>query len=629
MMNSGFQSCSPVLHESQIVEGTLCHQVEMERRESVQPSKFEEEWIDKLGLDFHEDEESHKAKEIEESSDDSSDDLSSISSSSDDGFRLPKRVVKRQIKARKLLQRLKKTNPSLVYARSDLSGTSLLRPNKQGLSNYFDVNAARLNKGKRANSKESWLKYEYVEENFPNPHGLKFSSCFETGNLSLVWLTSTHPDTYYIELSPDSCSKSGRALAHLSFKVKGPRCLEDSIELTGEENEPATKTITFRIINVNTDMTEFSVFGRKASHRPEEHLCQKCNQDQIKKLEARAAKKEETTGYAFLDKAMKAKKEAQEALQSSSISKSSLEALNNYHCTCKSIKTGWDLAAKGKVYDNNQEWMAIEKNIRHRSQDLKTMEFTYTFDDPYETIHFSLIEPQDPFLVSNPPSSEPTLSRPLFHSLSAFPSFYNILGLDRYHLLTNNRILVVVGGERAGDCTAGGLFLGIQKAYWEGVKAQRENKAFRSTKEALGDAGEFIRQRVKLLMLPSLNSDGAAMGNQKESLRSSDPETSWNEPYDEIKAAKRLIGRLAEYNKIVGVVRIVGRPQQKSVGLVKEVSDLNQPQDSQKAYNTAVSFLNQHCNHFDTSECQYTLVNLVIALFQNLVRPVALSTLLI
>jgi hypothetical protein len=118
------------------------------------------------------------------------------------------------------------------------------------VNHYFDYHRAKVNKIKSKHKQTDWIKREYTERNFSNPQGLEFRSCYETGNLALVWFVSTHPTTFYIELSPDTNSADGSCsvLGTFSFSV-------------AYATKPATP-ITFRIINVSTSLKDFKICSK-------------------------------------------------------------------------------------------------------------------------------------------------------------------------------------------------------------------------------------------------------------------------------------------------------------------------------------------------------------------------------
>ena len=153
-------------------------------------------------------------------------------------------------KAFAFLKALHDKFPMLVYARTDIGCQSLLRPNSLALNNYFDYHRAKVNKIKSKSKQTDWIRREYTERNFSNPQGLEFRSCYETGNLSLVWFVSTHPTTFYIELSPDTNSAEGSHAVFGTFNF--------SVAYTTRPTRP----ITFRLINVSANIKDFKIFSK-------------------------------------------------------------------------------------------------------------------------------------------------------------------------------------------------------------------------------------------------------------------------------------------------------------------------------------------------------------------------------
>ena len=141
----------------------------------------------------------------------------------------------------------------IVYARTDRHCQSLLRPNSNGYCNFFDYESAKANKLRKRKSRYNWIKNEFVERNFANNHGLEFGSCFENGNLSMVWHAPTHPSTFYLEISPDTNSNSNEIASNGNFMF--------SVTYSKRPKVP----LTFRIMNVRPLLKRFSVLT-KSSH---------------------------------------------------------------------------------------------------------------------------------------------------------------------------------------------------------------------------------------------------------------------------------------------------------------------------------------------------------------------------
>lgn len=104
----------------------------------------------------------------------------------------------------KYLDQLKEHLPQLIYARTDNTCQSLMKPGPGDVWNYFDtVNVMNrcFTKECRKNN-EHWIRSEYTEVNFSNPLNFSILNRSTTHALALAWHSDQAPYTIYLELAP-------------------------------------------------------------------------------------------------------------------------------------------------------------------------------------------------------------------------------------------------------------------------------------------------------------------------------------------------------------------------------------------------------------------------------------------